>query len=134
MRVRMSRRSVSSWLSPGPRVPIPPPVRDRCVHNRVNRGQPCVAEIFDADVVLGMAGVGDPPGDRIEFDAEEPHPLWGQGEEVATATPRFEYQSGVGDAQTGQRRVDRRIGRTAFWMRRARRIGRVARTLGPRIG
>ena len=34
----MSRRSVSSWDSPGPRVPIPPPVRERCVHRRVRRG------------------------------------------------------------------------------------------------
>src|SRR5690349_20933653 len=38
IRVRMIRRSVSSWLSPGPRVPIPPPVRDRCVQRRVRRG------------------------------------------------------------------------------------------------
>src|SRR5436189_4887231 len=35
---RMIRRSVSSWLSPGPRVPMPPPVRDRCVQRRVSRG------------------------------------------------------------------------------------------------
>ena len=34
----MSRRSVSSWDSPGPRVPMPPPVRERCVHRRVRRG------------------------------------------------------------------------------------------------
>ena len=27
-----SRRSVSSWLSPGPRVPTPPPRRSRCCH------------------------------------------------------------------------------------------------------
>ena len=33
---RMRRRSVSSWLSPGPRVPIPPPVRD----SRPQPGQP----------------------------------------------------------------------------------------------
>ena len=32
------RRSVSSCVSPGPRVPMPPPVRDRCVHKRVRRG------------------------------------------------------------------------------------------------
>ncbi len=30
----MTRRSVSSWLSPGPREPIPPWVRDRWVHSR----------------------------------------------------------------------------------------------------
>ena len=35
---RMTRRSVSSWVSPGPRVPMPPPVRERCVHRRVRRG------------------------------------------------------------------------------------------------
>ena len=34
----MIRRSVSSWLSPGPRVPMPPPVRDRWVHSLVRRG------------------------------------------------------------------------------------------------
>ena len=38
IRVRMIRRSVSSWLSPGPREPMPPWVRDRCVHSRVRRG------------------------------------------------------------------------------------------------
>src|SRR5215212_11309414 len=38
IRVRISRRSVSSWLSPGPRVPIPPPVRERWVQRRVRRG------------------------------------------------------------------------------------------------
>ena len=34
----MIRRSVSSWRSPGPRVPMPPWVRDRWVHSRVRRG------------------------------------------------------------------------------------------------
>ncbi len=34
----MTRRSVSSCVSPGPRVPMPPPVRERCVHMRVRRG------------------------------------------------------------------------------------------------
>ena len=38
IRVRMIRRSVSSWLSPGPREPIPPWVRDRWVHSLVRRG------------------------------------------------------------------------------------------------
>ena len=38
MRSRMMRRSVSSCDSPGPRVPMPPPVRERCVHSRVRRG------------------------------------------------------------------------------------------------
>ena len=32
MRVRTSRRSVSICVSPGPRVPMPPPRRSRCVH------------------------------------------------------------------------------------------------------
>ena len=35
---RMIRRSVSSCVSPGPREPMPPWVRDRCVHSRVRRG------------------------------------------------------------------------------------------------
>ena len=38
IRVRMIRRSVSSWLSPGPREPMPPWVRDRWVHSLVSRG------------------------------------------------------------------------------------------------
>src|SRR5690242_2558604 len=38
MRSRMTRRSVSSWLSPGPRDPMPPWVRERCVQSRVRRG------------------------------------------------------------------------------------------------
>ena len=35
---RMIRRSVSSWLSPGPREPMPPCVRDRWVQSFVRRG------------------------------------------------------------------------------------------------
>ena len=35
---RMRRRSTSSCCSPGPRVPIPPSWRERCVHARVRRG------------------------------------------------------------------------------------------------
>ena len=38
IRSRIRRRSVSSCDSPGPRVPIPPPVRERCVHSFVRRG------------------------------------------------------------------------------------------------
>ena len=34
----MIRRSVSSWLSPGPREPMPPWVRERWVQRRVRRG------------------------------------------------------------------------------------------------
>ena len=34
----MIRRSVSSWVSPGPREPMPPWVRERWVHSRVRRG------------------------------------------------------------------------------------------------
>ena len=34
----MMRRSVSSCDSPGPREPMPPCVRERCVHRRVRRG------------------------------------------------------------------------------------------------
>ncbi len=37
---RMIRRSVSNWVSPGPRMMVPPPprCRSRCVHIRVSRG------------------------------------------------------------------------------------------------
>ena len=38
IRSRINRLSVSSCDSPGPRVPMPPPVRDRCVQSRVRRG------------------------------------------------------------------------------------------------
>ena len=38
-RVRARRRSVSSWLSPGPRVPTPPPRRSRCCHMPRMRGR-----------------------------------------------------------------------------------------------
>ena len=38
MRCRMMRRSVSSWVSPGPRRPMPPRIRERWVHIRVRRG------------------------------------------------------------------------------------------------
>ena len=34
----MIRRSVSIWVSPGPRMPIPPRCRSRWVHSRVSRG------------------------------------------------------------------------------------------------
>ena len=39
MRRRASRRSVSSWVSPGPRVPTPPPRRSRCCHMPRMRGR-----------------------------------------------------------------------------------------------
>src|SRR3990172_8638208 len=38
-RVRARRRSLSSWLSPGPRVPTPPPRRSRCCHIPRMRGR-----------------------------------------------------------------------------------------------
>ncbi len=38
MRVRTMRRSSSSWVSPTPRVPMPPACRSRCDHCRVSRG------------------------------------------------------------------------------------------------
>ena len=39
MRSRTRRRSTSSWVSPGPRVPTPPPPsRDKWVQARVRRG------------------------------------------------------------------------------------------------
>ena len=39
IRRRASRRSVSSWDSPGPRVPTPPPSRSRCCHMPRMRGR-----------------------------------------------------------------------------------------------
>ena len=38
MRLRICRRSLSSLLSPGPRVPMPPPSRDRLVPSPLRRG------------------------------------------------------------------------------------------------
>ena len=38
MRWRMRRRSVSSFVSPGPRVPMPPPSRDSAVPDPASRG------------------------------------------------------------------------------------------------
>ena len=38
MRCRMRRRSVSSFVSPGPRVPMPPPSRDSAVPDPTSRG------------------------------------------------------------------------------------------------
>ncbi len=38
MRCRMRRRSVSSFVSPGPRVPMPPPSRDSITPLPVSRG------------------------------------------------------------------------------------------------
>ena len=38
IRRRMCRRSVSSWLSPGPRVPMPPPSRESAPPSPVSRG------------------------------------------------------------------------------------------------
>src|SRR5438876_850034 len=37
-RLRMTRRSDSSWVSPGPRVPMPPPRRSRWLHCPTSRG------------------------------------------------------------------------------------------------
>ena len=43
MRLPISRRSVSSWVSPGPRKPIPPRCRSRWVQPRTSRVDKCVS-------------------------------------------------------------------------------------------
>ena len=43
MRLPISRRSVSSWVSPGPRSPMPPFWRSRWVHPRTRRVDRCLS-------------------------------------------------------------------------------------------
>ncbi len=55
--LRIIRRSVSSWVSPGPRRPIPPRIRDRWVHIRASRGSR-YSELRQLDLQLGLVGPG----------------------------------------------------------------------------
>ena len=54
MRVRMRRRSVSSFVSPGPRVPMPPPSRDSAVAGPDEPRQQ-VFELRELDLQLAFA-------------------------------------------------------------------------------
>ena len=42
-------------------------------------GQARVAEVLDADVLVGMECLGDAAGDGVQFDADEAHPSRGHG-------------------------------------------------------
>ena len=73
----MIRRSVSSWLSPGPRVPIPPPVRDRWVHS-LRQARQLVLELGELDLEAALVGLGvqredveDQPAAVDDLDLEQ---------------------------------------------------------------
>jgi len=67
MRRRMTRRSLSSWVSPTPRVPIPPACRERCAQRRVRR-EHLVGELRQLDLDLRL------PGARTQREDVEDHP------------------------------------------------------------
>ena len=48
-------------------------------------GQLRIAEALDADVVLGMQGAGDAPGDGVQLDADESLPGRRVRQEIADA-------------------------------------------------
>ena len=54
MRWRMRRRSVSSFVSPGPRVPMPPPSRDSAVADPTSRGSRYL-QLRELDLQLAFA-------------------------------------------------------------------------------
>ncbi len=77
MRSRMTRLSVSSCVSPGPREPIPPCVRERCVHKPRQAGQ-LVLELGQFDLQAALVGtrvlskdVEDQPGAIEHLHAEQ---------------------------------------------------------------
>ena len=73
----MIRRSVSSWLSPGPRVPIPPPVRDQ-VGPQPGQARQLVLELGELDLEAALVGLGveredveDQPAAVDDLDVEQ---------------------------------------------------------------
>ena len=64
IRVRIRRRSVSSLVSPGPRVPMPPPRRDSAAPAPTSRGSR-VLELRELDLELAFAG-SRAPGEDVE--------------------------------------------------------------------
>ena len=73
----MIRRSVSSWLSPGPRVPIPPPVRLQ-VRPQPGQARQLVLELGELDLEPALVGLGvegedveDQPAAVDDLDVEQ---------------------------------------------------------------
>ena len=61
-------------------------------------GQPGVAEILDADVLAGVQGLGDPPGGRVQLDADETRPLRGLAHEIARTAAGLQDRGIAGHA------------------------------------
>src|SRR5262249_6593413 len=53
-------------------------------------GQLGIAEILDADVLAGVKRLGDPPGDAVQFHANETHVLGSQVEKSPGAATRLQ--------------------------------------------
>ena len=62
-------------------------------------GEPRVPETLDADLVLRVKGPGDSPGERIELDADEVHPLGSEPKKVAAAAPGLKHGGVRGNAE-----------------------------------
>src|ERR1700733_5483326 len=56
-------------------------IADDCVEGSLRQAR--IAEILDADVLAGMERSSDPPGDGIQFNADEPRPRLSVAHEVA---------------------------------------------------
>ena len=52
-------------------------------------GQACVAKVLDADVLLRVKCFGNAPGDQVQLDADEAHPVPRHAHEVARAAAWF---------------------------------------------
>ena len=71
-------------------------------------GQLGVAEVLDADVLVGVERLGDAAGDGVQLDADEAHPFLALAHEIAGAAAGLQDRGVVGHAQAGNRLVDGR--------------------------
>ena len=70
-------------------------------------GQRRVAEAFNADVMIGMKGFGDPSGNSVQLDCDEPLSALSVPDEIANPASGLQDGGVVGDAQPVDRFVDR---------------------------
>ena len=66
-------------------------------------GEPRVLKALDANLVLREQSLGDSPGERIELNADEVHPLGSEPQEVPAPAPGFEHGGISRHTEPGQR-------------------------------
>ena len=72
----------------------------------VDFGQSGVAEVFDADVGIGMQRLGDAAGDGVHLDADKACPWLAVAHEIAGAAAGFQDGGVAGNAEAGDGLVD----------------------------